>query len=133
MALHSNQVIQVRLYPIYSIPYPCLGCHSYLCEFNTYQAQLYPIRTSIHHKLYKKYENSAIGPNLQSEIARKAKWPSACMKKNSTINLLLTWNYIVKLIIQDHDQDMADSSSPTNNKRGQLTNQQSNQQKKNKK
>jgi hypothetical protein len=54
------------------------------------------------------------------------------MKQTSKTNLLLTLNYVAKLTVQDHDQDMADSSSPTNNKRGQLNIQLSNQQKKTK-
>ena len=52
------------------------------------------------------------------------------MKQTSKTNLLLTLNYVAKLIVQDHDQDMANSNSPTNNKQGQLNIQLSNQQKK---
>ena len=121
MASHNNQVIQVRFKPTYSILYPSSVCHSCPCKFITCQAQLTTIRTHTPYMLYKKLQITAMGPNLQFEIVKKAKWPPICMRKNLKANLLLTLNYAINLTVHDHNQDMADSSSPIKNKCGQLT------------
>jgi hypothetical protein len=49
--------------------------------------------------LYKKLNNTAMGPNLQYEIVRKVKWPPKCMRKNLTTNILLTLSYDVNLTV----------------------------------
>jgi hypothetical protein len=49
---------------------------------------------------------------------REAYRPPMTMHKKSNTNPMLTLNYIALSKPQDNDQDMADSISPTNNKRG---------------
>jgi hypothetical protein len=71
-----------------------------------------------------------MGPTLRSKIGKEAKRPPKSLKQNSKADLSLTMNYIANTSVQDYDQDMADSSSPQSNKRGQLPNQLTNQQKK---
>jgi hypothetical protein len=80
----------------------------------------------------KQYKYATKGQTLRSKIGREAKWPPKRIRQFSKINLPLTLSYVVTSPVQEYDHDMADSSSPPNNKRSQLPIQLSNQQKKTK-
>jgi hypothetical protein len=74
-----------------------------------------------------------MGTTQRYEIIREVIEPPTNTHKFSQTNSILILNYFVSLTFQDNDQDMADSSSSTTNKRRQLTVHQPIQQKKNKK
>jgi hypothetical protein len=118
MASYSNKAAQVRPKPTSLILYPFPACYPCSYNFLACYVQLTNMKTHAPYMPYKKLKYATNGPTLQYEIIREANWPPISMKQTSKTNLLLTLNYVVKLTVQDHDQDMADSSSPTNNKRG---------------
>jgi hypothetical protein len=70
------------------------------------------------------------GATQQSKIVREANWPPGNTQKKPNTNQKLAMCYTISVNSQDNDQDMADSSSPSKNKRGQLTIHQPIQQKK---
>jgi hypothetical protein len=70
------------------------------------------------------------GATQRSKIVREANWPPGNTQKKPNTNQKLAMCYTTSVNSQDNDQDMADSSSPSNNKRGQFTIHQPTQQKK---
>ena len=70
MALHNNQVIQVRFKPTNSNLYLSSVCHACPCRFITCQAQLTTIRIHAPYMFYKKLKIIAMGPNLRFEIVK---------------------------------------------------------------
>jgi hypothetical protein len=88
-----------------------------------------------HIALIRKKQNTntkEMGTTQRYEIVREVMEPPTNTHKFLQTNPTLTLNYFVPLLFQDIDQDMANSSSPTTNKRGQLTIYQPTQQKKTK-
>jgi hypothetical protein len=88
-----------------------------------------------HIALIRKKQNTntkEMGTTQRYEIVREVMEPPTNTHKFLQTNPTLTLNYFVPLLFQDIDQDMANSSSPTTNKRGQLTIYQPTQQKKKK-
>jgi hypothetical protein len=73
-----------------------------------------------------------MGTTQRYEIVSEVIEPPKNTHKLSQTNPISILRYFVSLTFQENDQDMADSSSPTTNKRGQLTIYKSIQQKKTK-
>jgi hypothetical protein len=124
MASHSHKTPQVcfKLYPFFSvITYNLLA---YL------DPAINPVLFTSHIKTNQVHSHSTMGSTLQYNIGREASQPPKNTQILPKSISMLTLQYVMHLPSQDDDQDMADSSSPTNLKRGQLTIQQSTQPKK---
>jgi hypothetical protein len=126
MASHSHKSPQVR-----SKPTPFIFLSICICNFLT--CLVFPLNP----KHFTAYENikqisfyTTMGSTLQYKIGREANWSPRCIQILSKTISTLTLQHDMQLPPHDNDQDMADSSSSTNLKRGQLTIQQSIQQKK---
>jgi hypothetical protein len=120
MASRSHKTPQVRfkLYPFFSV---------ITCNLLAYlDPAINPVQFTRHIKTNQTHSHSTMGSTLRYNIRREASQPPKHPKSISK----LTLQYVMHLPSQDDDQDMADSSSPTNLKRGQLTIQQSTQPKK---
>jgi hypothetical protein len=124
MASQSHKTPQVRFKPtplLYCITHNLLACldPSLKSDIST----MYVNNKQMFY--YKKMDST-----LRYRIGREVNRPSKNRQILSNAISILTLKYDMQLLPQDNDQDMADSSCPTNLKRGQLTIQQSIQQKK---
>jgi hypothetical protein len=118
MASPSYRIPQVCTKPL---PFPIiflLACHASA-------SNIWPNDSRKH-----KPNSVSKGATQQSKIVREANWSPRNTHKKSNTNLKFTMCYTTSANSQDNDHDMADSSSPSNNKRRQLTIHQPTQQKK---
>jgi hypothetical protein len=124
MASHSNKSPQVRFKPT-----PLISCiiHNLLACLDL---PLKPDYSILYENIKQKSYYKTKGSTLRYKIEREANRPSKYKQGFLKVISILTLKHDMQLISQDNDQDMADSSSSTNLKRGQLTIQQSIQQKK---
>ena len=124
MASHSHRSSQVSTKLFFFV-----GSNSFIYHFYTPNLKL-PIPRKHSKKISKrKSKCTAKGSTLRYRIGREAIKPPKSMYKNLKTNLILTLRCSMSMPPHDNDQDMAKSSSSSNLKRGQLTIQQSIQQK----
>lgn len=116
----SHKHLQVRTKPSLDVTF-----HSFMhCVFLSC--------TQINNRYKLKYKHTTPGVMQRYEIVASADWPPGSKNKGKKLktNQKLIMYHVKSANFQESDQDMAESSSPTNNKRSQIVIHQSSQQKK---
>ena len=120
MATSSHRTHQVSFKPNSLIFHIMFACYiATLCPF-VYLPHLVNTKNHTLQKIREQSENVILRQTLRFKIGREATWLPTNRKQNYQANILPTQSWAVTLPVQEHDQDMADSSSPQNNKRAQL-------------
>ena len=120
METSSHRALQVSPKPNFHIPHFLCICCTFMLHFSTSQHQLANTKIYIFQKIRQQSKNENMGQTLQFKIGREAKWLPISKKQISQTNTITTLRCAVILHVQEHDQDMANSSSPPNHKRTPL-------------